>query len=67
MYLSSINEKLMLVPEELISIEESIKVGKLALSLVYSEYIDLNKKGSLIKEYSPDCCKILVIFGLPCR
>lgn len=67
MYLSSINEKPMSVPDELISEQDSFKVGKLALSLVYSEYIDLNKKGSLMKEYSPDCCKIHAMFDLPCR
>lgn len=67
MYLSSVNEKPMLIPEELISKEDSILLGKLALSLTYSEYIDLNKKGTLIKEYSPNCCKIHEMFGLPCR
>ena len=37
------------------------------MSIVYSEYIDLQNKGVLFKEYSPDCCKIHMMFGIPCR
>ena len=67
LYLTSINEPSMNVPNDLISTEDSRLIGSLALNIIHSEYNDLSCNGCLEKEYSRDCCKTHLIFGLPCK
>ena len=53
--------------EFLMNEEESKKIGNFPFSVIYAEYLELISKGSLSTEYSDCCCKIHMLYGLPCR
>lgn len=53
--------------EFLMADDELKKIGIFQFTLIFSEYMELISKGFLSTEYSDTCCKIHMIYGLPCR
>lgn len=62
----SVSDKPIIIPSHIISKEDAMKIGTLPLSIILSEYNDINNVGCLQKEYG-NCCNINKIYGLPCR
>ena len=65
--ITSINDKRISLPNDLMALNDTEQVGTFALTLLLSEYMDLHNMGVLSKEYSESCCKNHLLFGLPCK
>ena len=67
MLLTSLNDRQMSLPDDLMSDDDVAQVGNYALAMCLSEYMDLHDKGVLTNEYSATCCNNHAMFDLPCR
>ena len=60
-------DQLIISDEFLMTENDSKKMGKYLFTVIFSKHMELISKGSLSTEYSDFCCKIHMIYGLPCR